>query len=457
MPEFGCSRMSGAADKRSPDLIPFWMHIQKNREKLPWGVSRFLPKTLFSKKMASCKSLIAISDSRYAISKKKGVRLITAPGSAAVAGTIRRTTCAYPTATTRLTRTRIGTTITGFAPPGLQMKTYKHLFNKIVSKENLYAAAHFAARGKRERETVADFLFYLEEETQQLQKELVQQTYKHGKYRSFTVRDSKERLISAAPFRDRVVHHAVHDVVEPLFDNLFIYDSYACRKNKGTHRALDRTQSFLRANTYYFHGDIQKYFSSIEHNILKDLLYSKIKDEQTLWLIDKIIDSAKIQGGRLVKGIPIGNLTSQFFANLYLNELDKFAKFNLGQRYYLRYMDDFLFFSNTKQALQGIKREVSEFVEKRLHLRLHQAKSQIYKTSIGLSFLGFRIFHSHRRLLKDNVRRFKKRLKRFKYLYANRKVDVDEISNSLRCWVAHASYANTYNLRKRIFREAVFE
>ena len=347
-------------------------------------------------------------------------------------------------------------------------KTYKRLFGRIISFDNLLFAAKQTQRGKRTKQNVARFNFALESELLELQAELQAQNYRSGEYSHFYVYEPKKRLISAPLYRDRVVHHAFCNVVEPLFDRTFIYDSYACRKGKGTHRALDRTQSFLKANTYYLHGDIQKYFFSIEHNTLKELLRCKIEDEKALWLIDEIVGSVAQNS----EGIPIGNLTSQFFANLYLNELDRFVKFNLRQRYYLRYMDDFLLFSNSRQKLQRVKREVSEFVDKRLHLRLHQAKSQIYKTNEGISFLGFRIFYNHRRLLKDNVRRFKKRLRRFTYLLDKTppskelggsipvdkgKVELDKVKNSVRCWVAHSKYANAKTLRFNIWNQLMKE
>ena len=152
------------------------------------------------------------------------------------------------------------------------MKKIRNIYQTIISKENLYRSAYMASRGKRYGDTVADFNFHLEEEIERLHRELSEKTYRHGEYRLFTIYEPKERRIAAAPFRDRVVHHAVHDVIEPLIDKTFIYHSYACRKDKGTHRAADRAQSFLRANRYCFHGDIKKYFPSIDHNILKRLV-----------------------------------------------------------------------------------------------------------------------------------------------------------------------------------------
>jgi len=327
----------------------------------------------------------------------------------------------------------------------------RNIYSRIVSKENLYRSAHMASRGRRYRNSTADFNFFLEEEIGRLHKELLAKTYRHGKYRLFKIYDPKERNIAAAPFRDRVVHHAVHDVIEPIIDKSFIYDSYACRKDKGTHKAVDRAQSFLRANSFCFHGDIKQYFPSISHRIIKQILRAKIKDKDALWLLDEIIDSARtLPAYEAGTGLPIGNLTSQFFANLYLNELDYFVKFNLKIRYYLRYMDDFLIFNNDKKELSGIKQKIRRLLTSRLELCLHEDKSQIYSVCGGIKFLGFRLFSWHRRLATDNVKRFRKRLNRFSSLFLDGKMTATKVKDSLRCWMAHSKYADAVVLRRKI-------
>jgi len=325
------------------------------------------------------------------------------------------------------------------------------IYPEIISKENLYRSAYMAAKARRYTDSVAEFNFYLEEEIEKLHSELKQKSYHHGKYRVFTVYDPKERKISAAPFKDRVVHHAVHDVIEPLMDKTFIYHSYACRKNRGTHKALNWAQKFLRLNDFCFHGDIKKYFLSIDRGILKDILKKRIVDNDLLWLLGEIIDSAAYAGEQ--KGLPIGNLTSQFFANLYLNELDYFVKFDLGAKFYIRYMDDFIIFENDKEKLAGFKAEIREFLKMKLALCLHEGKSQIYNTKSGIKFLGFRLFKNYRRLATDNVRRFKKRIKKFGYLLGNGKIGEGKIRDSVRCWVAHSSSANTNGLRLNMFND----
>jgi retron-type reverse transcriptase len=334
------------------------------------------------------------------------------------------------------------------------MKKIENIYEKICSVENLYAAASMAAKGRRYRDSTADFTFRLEAEISRLKRELEKGTYRHGAYRVFVIHDPKERLISAAPFRDRVVHHAVHDVIEPLLDRTFIYDSYACRKTKGTHKAVDRAQSFLRVNKFCLHCDVKKYFQSIDHGILKGVLARCIGDVKTLSLLDTIIDSsaylADISAANRIAGLPIGNLTSQFFANLYLNELDYYVKFSLGRRYYLRYMDDFLVFGNDRAALEEIKDRIREFLRDKLNVALHEGKSQVFNTQRGIKFLGFRLYKDFRRLATGNVKRFKRRLKRFRYLLEKGEADREKIRDSVRCWTAHSLYADTHGLRSRL-------
>jgi RNA-directed DNA polymerase len=222
------------------------------------------------------------------------------------------------------------------------MKTWKNLYPEICSFENLYRAAMLAQRGKRYRPEVFEFNARLEENLLELQRELETRRWQPGPYRDFYVQEAKRRLISAAPYRDRVVHHALCNVVEPLFEKTFIYDSYACRKGKGTHAAADRYTDFSRRARYVLKCDVSRYFASVRHDILFDMFKRKIGDRKTLWLLEQVIRSRGDEGllwpsGR---GIPIGNQTSQFFANLYLNGFDHWMKEDMGCRLYIRYVDD---------------------------------------------------------------------------------------------------------------------
>jgi retron-type reverse transcriptase len=234
------------------------------------------------------------------------------------------------------------------------MKRYGNLYPAIIGFENLFAAAYRARRGKRYRPDVAAFHFHLETGILTLRDELVTQTYQPGAYRAFYIHDPKRRLISAAPYRDRVVHHALCRVIEPIFERGFIFDSYANRLGKGTHAALDRATQLARRYPYALKCDIEKYFPSIDHAILLERIERKIKCRRTLWLIERIVANSNPQedvvryfpGDDLFtpaerrRGIPIGNLTSQFFANIYLDGFDHFVQERLGQPAYVRFADD---------------------------------------------------------------------------------------------------------------------
>jgi len=272
-------------------------------------------------------------------------------------------------------------------------------------------------------------------------------------------------VISAAPYRDRVVHHAIHNILEPIFDPTFISDSYATRKGKGTHAALNRFQDFARKAKYTLKCDIRQYFPSIDHDVLLKLIERKIGCKDTLWLIEKILSSqreygnganfASIQTDRQI-GIPIGNLTSQFFANVYLNGLDHFIKEKLGCRYYLRYMDDFVVLHDDKNFLWLAKKEIQTYLDE-IYLKLHENKCRIFSTEQGVPFLGMTISAERRRLKRQNVLRFKRRMRRYQELYGYDKIDWKHIHQSIQAWIGHAKHADSYRLRELIFEEIVFK
>lgn len=346
------------------------------------------------------------------------------------------------------------------------MKTYKHLYPQIYEFKNLLIAYRKARRGKRFKDTVSVFDFELEKNLYDLQEELINKTYEPGVYHNFIIYEPKERLISAAPFKDRVVHHAICNIIEPIFDRSFIYDSYACRNAKGTHKAIDRCQVFLRKNKYVLKCDIKKYFPSIDHNVLLNMLGKKIVDKDVLDLLEKIINSKVFQEeykfyGDLFnytirfKGIPIGNLTSQLFANIYLNELDQFVKHTLKSRYYVRYMDDFVIFSDDKLYLHKMKEEIGVFLQN-LKLKLNNKKCIVFPYSLGVDFLGFHLYRKHRKIRKLNIKLFIKKMKRMQWEYAHGKKTLEKIRQSIESWIAHAEHANSYNLRKQIFERFSF-
>ncbi len=247
------------------------------------------------------------------------------------------------------------------------MKTYNNLYNQICSQENLYKAYLKARKGKRYNKEVMAFTANLEQNLATLQSELMNQTYTHGSYREFMVSDSKKRLIKAASFRDRVVHHAIYAVVEPIFDKSFIYHSYACRKGKGTHLAVKNLRRMTKSSKakYCLQCDISKYFDSIDHGVLMRMLSDKLADQKTLDLLKLVLAStfAKVLPNGQKAGIPIGNLTSQLFANIYLTRLDRFIKHDLHQKLYIRYMDDFLILGPAKELLHTTKERIRDFVQ----------------------------------------------------------------------------------------------
>jgi len=332
------------------------------------------------------------------------------------------------------------------------MKTYKNLFKEVYSFQNLHLAYLKARKCKRYRKDILKFTYNLEENLLKLKEELLNQTYQHGEYKEFIVCDSKKRHIKAAPFRDRVVHHALCNIIESIFDKGFIYDSYACRKNKGTHRTIKRLDQFvksaddkLNSKIYCLQCDVSKYFDSINHNILSEIIRKKIADQKILWLTDKIISSSQEKRDT---GIPIGNLTSQLFANAYLDELDQFIKHQLKIKYYLRYMDDFLILGCEKKELNWIKEKIKEFLKIGLKLDLHPKKANIFPINKGISFLGYRIFKNYKLLKKETIKRFIKRIKVYKKRLNEGTMTQKKFNNSLQSWLSYADFANSNHLIK---------
>ncbi len=349
------------------------------------------------------------------------------------------------------------------------MKRVGNLWPRLTAFANLLKASRRARRGKRGRENVAAFELNLERELCRLQDELVTRRYTPGPYRSFLIHDPKTRLISAAPYRDRVVHHALCQVLQPVFEPTFIADSYASRLGKGTHAALDRCTQFLRRYPYVLKCDVRKYFPSIDHALLKAQVARKVKDADVLGLVGRIIDHSNPQEevqewyagddlftpGERRHGLPIGNQTSQFFANVYLSPFDHWIKDELGIRGYVRYMDDFLIFGDDKAWLAERRAACARFLDG-LRLRLHPNKSVISRTRDGVRFLGLRVFPDHRLLPRENLVRLRRRLRRMQRQYAAGAVAWPEVHGRLMSWQGHARHADTFRLRERIFEEAVF-
>ncbi|UJB69755.1 RNA-directed DNA polymerase [Acaryochloris sp. 'Moss Beach'] len=349
------------------------------------------------------------------------------------------------------------------------MRRVGNLWSQIIAFQNLLHAARQAQKGKRYQANVLQFNHHLETELFTIQSELATNTYTPGPYRTFEIFEPKLRLISAAPYRDRVVHHALCNIIVPVFEPTFIRDSYANRWGYGTHRAVQRFTQFARSSRYVLQCDIRKYFPSIDHGLLKTGLRRKIKCPKALWLIDRIIDHSNPQNSDIQyfpgddlltplshrQGLPIGNLTSQFFANVYLNGFDHFVKEQLKAQKYVRYVDDFALFDDSRENLEQARQAIEAFLTQ-LRLKIHPIKSQIVATQHGVAFLGFRIFPTHIRVQNANIRRGRKRLRKLQKAYARGEISARIIDQSIQSWVAHLDHADTWQLRKRIFTDLVF-
>lgn len=348
------------------------------------------------------------------------------------------------------------------------MKRVGHLWERLVSFENLHQAFYQVLKGKRGQVQAGDFFFDFEGGLMELQRQLEGRTYRPGEYRTFWISDPKPRLISAAPLRDRVVHHALVNVIEPVFERRFIAHSYACRRGKGTHRALAQFRTWARSSHYVLKMDIRKFFPSIDHEILKQQMRRNIKDRDVLWLCELIVDCSNAQekvrnffpGDDLLThlghrcGIPIGNLTSQFCANVYLDALDHFVKERLRIRRYLRYVDDFTCFHDDKEHLRQVRGEISAFLTT-LRLRLNEGKSRIRQLKEGIEFLGFVHMPDRLRLNQRGVRRQRRKMKTLLSMYAAGGMSWAEVEASLQAWNAHAAYGDTWRLRKDVLGDVL--
>ncbi len=348
-------------------------------------------------------------------------------------------------------------------------KTFKNLYPKIYSFTNLHESFRAARKGKRKKVAVASFEFDLEHNLLALEAELRNQAYQPGGYTNFYIYEPKQRLVSAAPFRDRVVHHALCRVIEPIWEARFIAASYACRLGKGTHKALDQAHTWIRHYRYAFHGDIVKYFPSIDHQLMRRLLARHIADPKVMWLIDQIMNSGQgvltkeypmtyFPGDDLFainrpRGLPIGNLTSQFWANVYLHKLDLFVKQELHCLAYLRYMDDFVLFADDKAQLHTWKENIRDFLASELRLVLHPKKCQVFPVKVGLDFCGFRIYPTHRRLRRSAIRRFVQRFRQQREAFWRGELSLEDMTTSVQCWLAHAAHGDTWRLRERLFAD----
>ncbi len=353
------------------------------------------------------------------------------------------------------------------------MQNYENLYSKIYDKKNLVLAYKKARKGKTKKEYVIKFEKDIGKNLLKLHEELKTQTYKPKLLKTFILRDPKTRKISKSDFRDRIIHHALCNVIEPIFQKSFIYDSCANQKGKGNLFTVKRFELFkrkvthnLQSSAFCFKADIKHYFQEVNHKLLLKIISRKIKDKKVILLITKILQNTAEseeerardlvwtkQGGGYQnkpinsKGMPLGNLTSQFFANVYLNDLDYFIKQKLKSKFYLRYVDDFVILHKSKKQLQIWKNQIEIFLKQKLKLELHPDKSKIISLSRGVDFVGFRIFWKHKLIRKRSVIKMFVSIRR----WIEKELSLEKIKEIFQGWNAHSKWSNTFKLRTKIF------
>jgi len=318
-----------------------------------------------------------------------------------------------------------------------------HKYNNIISIENLLITWERFLRGKRNKKDVMIFQSKLSDNVNDLYNLLQTRTYKHGEYSAFNVSDPKPRNIHKATVRDRLLHHLIYKELYPYFDKRFIFDSYSCRENKGTHRALNRFQDFARKvsknNTrtcFILKCDIKKFFASIDHDTLYKILRRHIEDEELHWLIKQVVSSFHTTS--IGVGLPLGNLTSQLLVNIYMHEFDIFMKQEIRAKYYLRYADDFAVLSDDKGYLEEILIKMEKFLNEELKLKMHENKVYIKTYASGVDFLGWVHFPYHRQIRTATKRKILRKLKGY---------PKPETISSYRGLLSHG---DTYKLKKHI-------
>jgi retron-type reverse transcriptase len=331
-------------------------------------------------------------------------------------------------------------------------------YEELCTYDNLYSAYEKARKHKTLKPYVIEFEKELRKNLLQLQQELITQTYKPRPLENFIIREPKTRKISKSDFRDRLIHHAICNIIEPIFDKTFIHDSYANRIGKGTLKAIERFDEFKRKASknlskkcYFLKADIKHYFDNVDHQILLGLIRRKIYDDKIIWLIEQILQNHKAETEG--KGMPLGNLTSQFFANIYLDELDQYVKHQLKAKYYIRYVDDFIILGTSIDTLIEDKLAIDSFLKKRLDLKLHPDKSKIFKLEKGANFLGFRIFYHHKLVRKKNIKKFDRKFQILKMDYEQNIIGREKVIEKFEGWLTYISHANTYKYRRHLTRQ----
>ncbi len=325
------------------------------------------------------------------------------------------------------------------------MKRIGNLKQAIADPDNLRLAFWKARKGRNAARQVLLFRENLENNLENIRQQILDESLQVGHYHSFTIFDPKERIITASAFQEQVIHHAIMNVCDPIFERFQVYDSYACRRDKGVYAALKRAQKVSRSHAWFLKLDIRKYFDSISHEILNRQVGRIIKDDAVLTMLAQIIDSYKTSDG---KGLPIGNLTSQYFANHYLAPLDHMIKENLRIKGYVRYMDDFVLWHQEKGALKDALREIDVFTREMLQLELKPI--QLNRIAKGISFLGYRVFPYHIHLTHRSRQRFIRKIKVLENAWHSGSMPEEEIQRKALPLLAFVEHADSIGLRKQL-------
>jgi len=337
-------------------------------------------------------------------------------------------------------------------------KTIKKCFFEKLTYINLYNAYYRICKGKRNKSYILKYEIDLETNLNNLLTDLKTNNYKPGKYHEFIIYEPKERLIKALPFRDRIVHQwYIEEFIKPYIIPRFIKDTYSCIEGRGSHKGIKELQKYMRklyqVNKNYFvlKCDIHKYFYNVDKNILFDIMKKYISDKDLLNLTKIIIFDTEDD-----ISIPIGNYTSQYFANIYLNELDHYIKEELKVKYYIRYMDDFVILLENKEECKKIKASIEEFLNTKLHLKLNN-KSKYFHNKFGIDFLGYRIFNDYKLLRKNSKKKIRKKIKKWNKEFENGSLDKHKVKLSINSWINHVSHCDSYRLKKKILEEINFK
>ena len=348
----------------------------------------------------------------------------------------------------------------GMSNSFIVMKVYINIFKRIISPENLFGAWNNFRKGKANKSDVVEFEWNLEQNIFRLHRELSNKTYQHQPYSDFYIVDPKQRHIHKATVRDRVLHHAVMRVLNPIFEPTFIAHSFSCRIDKGTHKGVEAVRNMARRVSrnytqpcFILKCDVKKFFDTVDHSILLSILGERIQDEETMWLLRKIIDSFCLAENR---GLPIGNLTSQLFANIYLNKFDQFIKHELKVKYYARYTDDFIVVAGNREYLEQLIEPIRSFLRDNLLLELHPKKISIRKLSQGIDFLGYIIFPHYCLVRRKTERRMPMGLTDKVREYNEGIISKETVVQSLNSYLGVLSHACGHRVSEELINQVWF-